>query len=47
MAKAAFSKKKAFTRKVDLNLRKIIVKCYIWRWNLGTSENKSQFPGMS
>jgi hypothetical protein len=29
--KAAFSKEKAlFTRKLDLNLRKKLVKCYIW-----------------
>jgi hypothetical protein len=31
MAKTAFNKKKAlFTSKLDLNLRKILVKCYIW-----------------
>ena len=31
MAKAAFSKKKAlFTRTLDLELRKKLVKCYIW-----------------
>jgi hypothetical protein len=31
MAKAAFNKtKKLFTSKVDLNLRKKLVKCYIW-----------------
>jgi hypothetical protein len=32
MAKAAFKKKKEnlFTRKLDLNLRKKLVKCYIW-----------------
>jgi hypothetical protein len=31
MAKEAFNKKKAyFTSKVDLHLRKIPVKCYIW-----------------
>jgi len=31
MAKAAFSKKKAlFTSKLDLNLKKKLVKCYIW-----------------
>ena len=31
MAEAAFNKKKTlFTRKIDLNLRKILVKCYIW-----------------
>jgi len=32
VAKAAFNKKKAvFTRKLELNLRKILVKCYTWR----------------
>jgi hypothetical protein len=31
MAKAAFNEKKAlFTSKLDLNLRKKLVKCYIW-----------------
>jgi hypothetical protein len=31
MAKAAFNKKKTlFTSKLDLNLRKNLVKCYIW-----------------
>jgi len=31
MAKAAFNKKKTlFTNKSDLNLRKKLVKCYIW-----------------
>ena len=31
MAKAAFSKKKTlFTSKLDLNLRKKLIKCYIW-----------------
>ena len=31
MAKAAFNKKKnLFTRKLDLNLRKKLVKCYVW-----------------
>jgi len=31
MAKVAFSKKKAlFTSTLDLNLRKNLVKCYIW-----------------
>jgi hypothetical protein len=31
MAKAAFSKKKIlFINKLDLNLRKKLVKCYIW-----------------
>ena len=30
MAKAAFNKKTLFTSKMDLNLRKKLVKCYIW-----------------
>jgi hypothetical protein len=31
MAKAAFNKKKTlFTSKLDLNLRKNLIKCYIW-----------------
>jgi hypothetical protein len=31
MAKAAFNRKKTlFTRKLDLNLGKKLVKCYIW-----------------
>jgi hypothetical protein len=31
MTKAAFNKKKAiFSRKLDLNLQKKLVKCYIW-----------------
>ena len=35
MAKAAFSKKKAlFTSKLDLNLRKKLIKCYIWNMAL-------------
>jgi hypothetical protein len=30
MAKAAFNKKTLFTSKLDFNLRKKLVKCYIW-----------------
>jgi len=31
MAKAAFNKKKnLFTSKLDLNLRKRLVRCYVW-----------------
>jgi hypothetical protein len=30
MAKAPFNKKKTFTSKLDLNLRKKLVQCYIW-----------------
>ena len=35
MAKAAFNKKKnLFTSKLDLNLRKKLVKCYVWNMAL-------------
>jgi hypothetical protein len=49
MAKAAFNKKKTlFTSKLDLNLRKKLVKCYIWKmalhdaetWTLRAAEQK-------
>jgi len=30
MAKTVIKKKTPFTRKLDLNLRKKLVKCYIW-----------------
>ena len=49
MAKAAFSKKKTlFTNKLDLNLRKKLIKCYIWimafyvaeTWTLRTADQK-------
>ena len=39
MAKAAFSKKKAlFTSKLDLNLRKKLIKRYIWSMALYGAE---------
>ena len=39
MAKAAFSKKKTlFTSKLDLNLRKKLIKCYIWSMTLYGTE---------
>jgi hypothetical protein len=39
MAKAAFNKKRAlFTSKLDLNLRKKLVKCYIWNMALYGAE---------
>ena len=39
MAKAAFSKKKIlFTSKLDLNLRKKLIKCYIWSMALYDAE---------
>ena len=35
MAKAAFTKKKnLFTSKLDLNLKKKLVKCYVWSMDL-------------
>ena len=49
MAKAAFNKKKTlFTSKLDLNLRKKILKCYIWSialygaetWTLRAADQK-------
>jgi hypothetical protein len=49
MTKAAFNRKKTlFTSKLDLNLRKKLVKCYIWSvrcWNLDTSDSRSEVPG--
>jgi hypothetical protein len=44
MAKAAFNKKTLFTSKWDLNLRKKLVKCFVWYWNLDTSEGRSEIP---
>ena len=39
MAKAAFSKKKTlFASKLDLNLRKKLIKCYIWSMALYGAE---------
>jgi len=39
MAKTAFSKKKTlFTSKLDLNLRKKLIKCYIWSMALYGAE---------
>jgi hypothetical protein len=39
MAKAAFNKKKnLFTSKLDLNLRKKLVRCYIWSMALYGAE---------
>jgi hypothetical protein len=38
MVKAAFKKKTHFTRKLDLNLRKKLVKCYIWSMALYGAE---------
>ena len=48
MAKAAFNKKTLFTSKLDLNLRKKLIKCYIWSmalygaetWTLRAADHK-------
>ncbi len=52
MAKVAFTKKKTlFASKLDLDLRKKLIKCYIWRmallWcrNLDASGSRSKIPG--
>jgi hypothetical protein len=40
ISKAAFNKKKAlFTSKLDFNLRKKLVNCYIWSMDLYGAEN--------
>jgi len=40
MAKAAFGKKKnLFTSKLDVNLRKKLMKCYVWCIGLYGAEN--------
>jgi len=46
IAKAAFNNTTTiFTRKLDLNLRKRLVNCYICGWgNLDTSKNRSEIP---
>jgi hypothetical protein len=42
MAKAAFNKKKnLFTSKLDLNLRKTLVQCYIWSTALYSAEMRT------
>jgi hypothetical protein len=38
MAKAAFNKKNLFTRKLDLNFRKKLVKYYVWSMALYGAE---------
>jgi len=38
MAKAAFNKKTLFTSPLDLNLRKILIKCYLWSMALYGAE---------
>jgi hypothetical protein len=44
MEKAAFNKKKTlFTSKLDLNLRKKLVKCYIWSAALSGAETGTGF----
>ena len=45
MAKAAFNKKKTlFTSKLDLNLRKKLVKCYFWSMALCGAETWTLRP---
>jgi hypothetical protein len=41
MTKAAFNKKKHFSSKLDLNLRKKLVKSYIWSIALHVAESWS------
>jgi len=51
MAKAAFNEKNLITRTLDLNLRKKLVKCYIWSmalygaetWKLRAAHQKGKF----
>jgi len=46
VAKAALNRKRAlFTSTLDLELRKELVKCYIWSINLDASDNRSETPG--
>ena len=46
MAKAAFNKKRTlFTSTLDLELRKKLVKCYIWCWNVDALGSRSETPG--
>jgi hypothetical protein len=46
MAKAAFNKRKTlFTSKLDLELWKKLVKCYIWSIALYGAETRSEVPG--
>ena len=49
MAKAEFSKKKTvFTSKLDLNLGKELIKCYIWSmafYGAEASGSRSEIPG--
>jgi hypothetical protein len=43
--KSDIQQEEFFTRKLDLNLRNKLVKCYIGRWkNLGTLKNRSEIP---
>ena len=41
MANAAFSKKTLFTDKLDFSVRKILVKCYIWRITFCGAETRA------
>jgi len=45
MATAAFNKKKLlFTGKLELNLRKKLVKFYVWSIDLETSASRPEIP---
>jgi hypothetical protein len=45
LAKAAFNKKRVlFTGTLDLNLRKKLVKCYIWRMGFYAAETWTLWP---
>ena len=41
MAKAALKNKSLFFRKLDLNLRKTLVKCYVWSIAVCGTEKQS------
>jgi hypothetical protein len=46
MTKAAFNRKKnLYTSKLNLELRKKLVKCYIWSIALYGAETRSEVPG--
>ena len=44
MAKAAFNKKNLLTSKSDLNLRKKLLKCYVWSMALYGAETPVDRP---
>jgi len=55
VAKAELNKKDLFTNKLDLHMRKDLVKCwslstiqslgFVWCWDLDTSESRQEMPG--